>query len=89
MGYTVYYKTKIDKWREFIKLIERISGGLGIEIKIRENEVILKGEDVEELRIKKEGYSSVKTYGREPYTSIYLLILYSISSFGSVEVWED
>ncbi|AFK22815.1 hypothetical protein Py04_1241 [Pyrococcus sp. ST04] len=85
----MYYKTKIDKWREFIKLIERISGGLGIEIKIRENEVILKGEDVEELRIKKEGYSSVKTYGREPYTSIYLLILYSISSFGSVEVWED
>ncbi|WP_048146679.1 hypothetical protein [Pyrococcus abyssi] len=91
MGYSIYYKTSIREWDKFIIFIDRVSQGLGLNVDLLEDEVIIYPglERVEPLRIPRKGYGSVKTFGIEPITSIYLLFLYSLSSFGSVEVWED
>ncbi|MFA4663087.1 hypothetical protein [Pyrococcus kukulkanii] len=89
MGYTIYYRVRITKWSEFVKFIERICHGLGMELELSNDSVMIKGESVESLLIPAKGEGFVKTYGKEPVTSIYLLILYSASAFGSVLVWED
>ncbi|WP_237702102.1 TonB-dependent receptor [Thermococcus sp. AM4] len=44
---------------------------------------------VEPLFIPRRGEGFTKTNLVEPCHSIYLLILHSASSFGSVSVWED
>ncbi|ASJ16870.1 hypothetical protein A3L04_07180 [Thermococcus chitonophagus] len=89
MGYTIYYRVEITRWSEFVKFIKRICRGLGIGFELSGSYVVVTGEEAESLVIPPSGEGFVKTYGREPITSIYLLILYSISAFGSVLVWED
>ncbi|WP_457741962.1 TonB-dependent receptor [Thermococcus sp.] len=91
MGYTIYYKVYVRRWREFIVLIRRACSGLGLRISVRNGEVMIIPNcgKVEPLRIPKKGEGFVKTNLVEPYHSVYTLILYSISSFGDVSVWED
>ncbi|MDI3475305.1 MAG: hypothetical protein PWQ79_615 [Thermococcaceae archaeon] len=91
MGHTIYYNTEIRRWEDFKKFLKRIARGLGYSLLPEKEWIILvpDSDGVEPLKIKKSGAHSAKTYLREPYHSIYLLILYSASAFGSVEVWED
>ncbi|MBP1911757.1 TonB-dependent receptor [Thermococcus stetteri] len=91
MGHTIYYNTSIQKWCEFKKFMRKVCEGIGYQLE-EENEALTitptkKG--VEALRIEKEGEGFAKTNLIEPEHSIYLLILHSVSSFGSVSVWED
>ncbi|AEC52834.1 hypothetical protein PNA2_1920 [Pyrococcus sp. NA2] len=74
-----------------IRFLDRICLGLGFNLEIFDNEVLVdpKVNDVEKLLIPRIGFGCVKTFEKEPITSIYLLILYSLSSFGLVKVWED
>ncbi len=91
MGHTIYYKTSISRWEEFTELMERVAHALGYST-IRGSffiEIHPHREGVESLRIEKEGEGFVKTNRIEPEHSIYLLILYSISSFGVVSLSED
>ena len=90
MGYTIYYHVKIKEYKKAYAFIERICNGLNLDCRFNEREIIVKpsSKDVEPLVIK-NGRGFVKTYKREPYTSIYLLVLFSLSAFGSVEVSDD
>ncbi|WP_082781405.1 TonB-dependent receptor [Thermococcus peptonophilus] len=91
MGHTIYYNISIQKWYEFTKFINRVCSGIGYQLK-EENESLIvfpQKMGVEPLRIKKDGVGFAKTNLIEPEHSIYLLILHSVSSFGSVSVWED
>ncbi|ASJ11634.1 hypothetical protein [Thermococcus thioreducens] len=91
MGHTVYYVTRIDRWREFRDFLEKVCGGLGFRLVEGEDTVMIFPEcrGVEPLEMKKNGKGFVKTNLVEPCHSIYLLVLHSVSSFGSVELWED
>ncbi|NJE45873.1 TonB-dependent receptor [Thermococcus sp. GR7] len=91
MGHTVYYRTRIERWDDFKRFIEGICDGLGYEfVEMGESVLVVSGcLHVEPLQIKREGFGFAKTNLVEPCHSIYLLILHSLSSFGSVEVWED
>ncbi len=91
MGHTIYYETVISKWEEFMRFIERVCMGLGYGIEIQENAVLIfpSCEAVEPLRVERKGEGFAKTNLIEPCHSVYLLMLYSVSSFGSVSVWED
>ncbi len=91
MGHTIYYNTKIPKWKEFTRLIARVCEGLGYEVELHMEEVVVYPtcSQVEPLRIKKNGEGFAKTNLIEPCHSVYLLVLHSVSSFGSVSVWED
>lgn len=91
MGHTVYYRIRIDRWEEFRGFLERVCDGLGFSFLEGEDAVIIFPEchGVELLEIKKNGEGFVKTNLIEPCHSIYLLVLHSVSSFGSVELWED
>jgi len=90
MGYTVYYHVEIKEYKKACTFIERICNGLNLDCKFNEREIIIipPSKEVEPLVIK-NGRGFVKTYKREPYTSIYLLVLLSLSAFGSVEVSDD
>ena len=90
MGYTIYYYVKIKEYKKACTFIERICNGLNLDCRFNEREIIIKpsSKEVEPLVIK-NGSGFVKTYKREPYTSIYLLLLLSLSAFGSVEVSDD
>ncbi|CAD5243403.1 TonB-dependent receptor [Thermococcus camini] len=91
MGHTVYYVTRIDRWEEFRGFLGKICEGLGFRLVGGDDYVLILPEcyGVEPLKIKKNGEGFVKTNLIEPCHSIYLLVLHSASSFGSVEVWED
>ncbi|MFA4668965.1 hypothetical protein QDY65_00205 [Pyrococcus kukulkanii] len=89
MGYTIYYRVKITRWSEFVTFIKRVCKGLRLHCEVEGETVKIDAEGVEFLIIPTEGEGFVKTYRKEPYTSLYLLIIYSASAFGSVEVWED
>ena len=91
MGHTVYYRTEVVEWEGFVKFMEGVCDGLGLETLVeKESITILPGCDgVEPLTIPKRGEGFVKTNLVEPCHSIYMLILRSISSFGSVFIWED
>ncbi|KUK18101.1 MAG: Uncharacterized protein XD54_0608 [Thermococcus sibiricus] len=90
MGYTIYYRISIKEPEKACAFIERICNGLNLDCRFNEREIIIKpsSKEVEPLVIK-NGRGFVKTYKREPYTSIYLLLLFSLSAFGSVEVSDD
>ncbi|ASJ08417.1 TonB-dependent receptor [Thermococcus siculi] len=91
MGHTVYYRIKVERWGDFRDFLKRICEGLGYTF-IDGNDSVLVIPDcslVEPLEIKKDGEGFSKTNFIEPCHSIYLLILHSVSSFGSVSVWED
>ncbi len=88
MGYTIYYRIKLDEPERAFRFIERACRGLGMECELEEERIIIKCPSVEPLIIK-NGEGFAKTYGREPCTSLYLLLLLSLSAFGSVELWED
>ena len=90
MGYTIYYHVKIKEYKKACTFIERICNGLNLDCRFNEREIIIipPSKEVEPLVIK-NGSGFVKTYKREPYTSIYLLLLLSLSAFGSVEVSDD
>lgn len=91
MGHTIYYKTSIEQWDAFRELIEKICEGLRYDLETSANYVIVipNCELVEPLKIEKLGEGFAKTNKFEPCHSIYLLILHSVCSFGSVEIWED
>ncbi|MDN5319769.1 MAG: hypothetical protein PWP49_189 [Thermococcaceae archaeon] len=90
MGYTIYYSLEIREYKRASRFIERICKGLNLECEFREGEIIIQppSKEVEPLVIK-NGKGFVKTYKREPYTSLYLLLLLSLSAFGSVVVFDD
>ncbi|RLF74551.1 hypothetical protein DRN43_04390 [Thermococci archaeon] len=90
MGYTIYYRIKIDNHEKALSFIERVCRGLGMECELEGGgiRIICPSGGVEPLIIK-NGEGFVKTYGREPCTSLYLLLLLSLSAFGSVEVFDD
>jgi len=91
LGHTIYYRVNLRKWKEFVAFIKRACSGLELET-VTEGNVILifpNCRGVEPLRIPKVGEGFVKTNLVEPCHSIYTLVLYSISSFGGVSVWED
>jgi len=91
LGHTVYYLTRIDRWKEFRVFLKKVCEGLGFSFLESEDAVIIFPEchGVEPMEIKKRGKGFVKTNLVEPCHSIYLLMLHSVSSFGSVELWED
>ncbi|WP_048874621.1 hypothetical protein [Thermococcus litoralis] len=90
MGYTIYYHIHIRKPKKAAEFIEIVCKGLGWDFDVREGEIIIfpPEEKVEPLVIK-DGKGSAKTYKKEPYTTIYLLLLLSLSAFGSVDVSDD
>ncbi|WP_175060145.1 hypothetical protein [Thermococcus sp. 2319x1] len=90
MGYTLYYHIRLKEPEKAARFIERVCKGLRWDFNSREGEIIVSPpeEKVEPLVIK-EGKGFTKTYKKEPYTSIYLLLLLSLSAFGSVEVSDD
>ena len=90
MGYTIYYHINLKEPEKAYAFIERICNGLNLDCRFNKREIIIKpsSKEVEPLVIK-NGRGFVKTYKREPYTSIYLLLLLSLSAFGSVEVSDD
>ncbi len=91
MGYTIYFKTEISKWRELEEFLREVCAALGFEIGVQGEQILITPASpaVEPLIIKRRGTSSVKTYRIEPYTALYKMIIYSLCSFGSVEVSED
>ncbi|AEH24753.1 hypothetical protein [Pyrococcus yayanosii] len=91
MGHTLYYKTRIERWGELRAFLRRICRGLGYEVKEEDSTLTILPEcpRVEPLSIPRRGFGFAKTNLVEPYHSLYLLILHSLCSFGSVEVWED
>ncbi|NJE11193.1 TonB-dependent receptor [Thermococcus sp. MAR1] len=91
MGHTVYYSIRIEQWEEFKSFIERICRGIGYDFVDNGDSILIIPEchNVEPLEIRMEGAGFVKTNLIEPCHSVYLLVLHSASSFGSVGVWED
>jgi len=91
LGYTVYYRCRIERWVEFKAFLSRVCWGLGMEFHDKGDSVLIKPKcyPVEPLRLKRIGGGFVKTNLVEPCHSLYLLILQSAASFGSVSVWED
>jgi len=91
VGYTIYFKTEISRWNELKEFLVKTCHGIGFYVKVQKDSIIINPgfSKVEPLIIMKKGSNAVKTYGLEPYTSLYKLILYSLSSFGSVEIFED
>ncbi len=81
----------IARWKEFVSFLERVCYGLGYSLEEDEGVLIVIPEYplVEPLIIERNGRGFVKTNLVEPCHSIYLLILHSVSSFGSVSVLED
>ncbi|NJF25544.1 TonB-dependent receptor [Thermococcus sp. Bubb.Bath] len=91
MGHTVYYKTSIGRWEAFGAFLRRVCTGLGYGFEASGDSIVITPDCrlVEPLWIEKRGEGFVKTNRIEPCHSIYLLILHSVSAFGSVELWED
>ncbi|WP_297498999.1 TonB-dependent receptor [Thermococcus sp.] len=91
MGHTIYYMMEVEEWEGFRMLVERACLALGWDFKRNADEMTIFPvcPSVEPLTIKKRGSGFAKTNLTEPCHSLYLLILYSASSFGSVSVWED
>ncbi len=91
MGHTLYYNYRCEHWNELKEFIGEISSGLGLSLS-ESNESILVYSPcpkVEPLVIPLRGRGFVKTNKIEPCHSLYKLIIYSLSFFGSLEVWED
>lgn len=91
MGHSIHYKTNVTKWRDFSRLVERVAYGIGYEVEVGKNYLVLNSGHplVEPLVIEKKGKGFAKTNLVEPHHSIYLLVLHSVAFFGSVELWED
>ncbi len=91
MGHTIYYKTRVEMWDEFSGFMERVCYGLGYSIERLENALAVVPDcpSVEPLIIERDGEGFVKTNLVEPCHSVYLLMLHSVASFGSVSVSED
>ena len=91
MGYTVYYRARVDKWHEFTVFLEEVCAGLGFRFNAGKDSVVVFPEcsGVEPLEIRKNGGGFTKTNLIEPCHSIYMLILHSVAFFGSIELWED
>jgi hypothetical protein len=91
LGHTIYYKTSIEQWEAFEGFIERICSGLQYDLETLGDHITIfpNCRLVEPLTIPKEGEGFAKTNLVEPCHSIYLLLLHSVSAFGSVELWED
>ena len=91
LGHTIYYLMDVEEWEDFKVLIERVCFGLGWEFEGKSDKITVfpACPSVEPLTLKRRGSGFAKTSLIEPCHSIYLLILYSASAFGSVSVWED
>ena len=76
---------------DFKAFLNRACGGLGLDFCDEGDSVLIKPKCrlVEPLRLERSGGGSVKTNLIEPCHSLYLLILHSVASFGSVSIWED
>lgn len=89
MGHTIYYHLELKEPGRAFRFIEKVCRGLNLEYGLLEGEIIVRCSPNVEPLVIKNGKGFAKTYGREPCTSLYLLLLLSLSSFGSVELWED
>lgn len=91
MGYTIYYKITFRDRRKAIKVIRQILEELGFTLYEKNEEVLIAPptDSVELMRIKENEWLSVKTYKKQPWTGIYKLLLLSLSSFASVEAFDD
>jgi hypothetical protein len=91
LGYTVYYQLEIEEWKAFANFVRRVISGIGWDFQedCKGIVVLPPCEGVEPLILRRNYRGFAKTNMREPCHSIYLLILYSASSFGSVSVLED
>jgi len=91
LGHTIYYFTHITDWKKFLDFLALVCAGVGFSLHSEESSVVVSPPcpHVEELKIKRHGAGFVKTNFVEPCHSIYLLMLYAVSSFGSADVWED
>ncbi|WP_297549051.1 hypothetical protein [Thermococcus sp.] len=41
MGHSIHYKTNIARWKDFEKLVERIAYGIGYEVEVGKNYLVL------------------------------------------------
>ncbi len=91
MGHTVYYLLEIVDWDGFRELVERAAKALGFGLEWENGMLLLHPpcRPVEPLRLCKKCSGFVKTNLVEPCHSVYLLVLHSAASFGSVSLWED
>ncbi|WP_456420665.1 TonB-dependent receptor [Thermococcus sp.] len=91
MGHSIHYRTDVGEWGKFSEFLERVAYGIGYDIEINRDTLMVDPHHplVEPLVIKKKGVGFAKTNLIEPHHSIYLLIIHSVSFFGSVELWED
>lgn len=91
MGYTIYYKISLRDRSRMLRVLKPIVKELGFEIYEEGDIIVIKPDHnyVEPLIIKNGEWMGVKTYKREPFTAIYKLILLSLFSFGSVELFDD
>jgi len=91
MGYTIYYRVVLVDEKNALRVLKEVCTGLGLQIEKKDSAIVITPgcTDVEPLIIKTGELSFSKTYKKEPYTSLYKLILLSLSSFGSVELFDD
>lgn len=91
MGYTIYYRVVLVNEEKALRVLEEVCTGLGLQIEKKGSAIVITPECtcIEPLIIKSGEWSFSKTYKKEPYTSLYKLILLSLSSFGSVELFDD
>ncbi|NJE08956.1 hypothetical protein E3E31_10565 [Thermococcus sp. M39] len=91
MGYTIYYRMEFGERKRAIKVIKPILEELGFTVYEKDAEILIKPptNSVEPMIIKEKEWLSVKTYKRQPWTGIYKLLLVSLSSFASVEAFDD
>ncbi len=91
MGYTIYYKIKFRDRKRAAKVIKPILEELGFTVYEKDTEISIRPptNSVEPMRIEENEWLSVKTYKRQPWTGIYKLLLVSLSSFASVEAFDD
>ncbi len=91
MGYTIYYKITFRDRKRVTKVIKPILEELGLTAYEKGTEISIRPptNSVEPMRIKENEWLSVKTYKKQPWTGIYKLLLVSLSSFASVEAFDD
>ena len=90
MGYTIYYRVSFNDRDKALKILRPILEELNFRVYEENAEIIIEPdcERVEPMIINGR-WMSAKTYKLQPYTGIYKLLLLSLSSFASVEAFDD
>ncbi|WP_199919981.1 hypothetical protein [Thermococcus piezophilus] len=90
MGYTIYYIVSFRDRDKALKVLKPILEELNFRVYEKNAAIIIEPncERVEPMIINGR-WMSAKTYKLQPYTGIYKLLLLSLSSFASVEAFDD